>query len=305
MSFDNLRAAWGSVTHVRSAYAHLAWPRACKQWLRWPVLAAVHSRNALSWFERCQKPDWRELVRRQPVLPLKPLRPYMSLRWNCQQRMRVIEHTYALLLDGSPVLRNAMAQHDGQTLARSQLHSDEWIEVHLGADLRFRKEGEVVLSLRNTAQGSAMVALAMSFELNAREGWRAYVGCLQGMASRAQIQRMTKALHGLRPSALLIFVAQVVARSLGMQSLRVVGNLIQVHRSKHVIYLPRWHALRFDYDRLLQELGGQLQDDGWFKMDMIQQRRTHDEQPANKRALYARRYRLMDDIARQLATGLS
>jgi len=299
------QAASQALRYARRAYRDRRWPDRMKQLLRWPALAALRPRESIDWFQRCEQPDLRPLLQRQPHLALKPLRPYVSVRWDRARRARVILDSCEFLLSGPAPLRDALLRPEGRVLATAVLGQGETLELHLGSQFRFRKEGELVLTLRAGPEGRAVASAALAFECTVSGSWRAYIGCLQGAPeARAQHGRLTKAAHGLRPQALLIFVAQEIARALRLEALLAVGEEIHVHRSKHLLRVPGGRRLRFDYERLWLEAGAQRMPDGWYALPLRARRRARGEQPAHKRAMYERRYALMDDIAQRVALGL-
>ena len=131
------------------------------------------------------------------------------------------------------------------------------------------------------------------------------MGCLQGArGAREMYGRLTKALHGMRPTYLLVFATQELVRVLGVQRLLAAGGQIQVHRSKHLLHVRRWHALSCNYDRTWLEAGGSAGMDGWFTLPLQAARRSHAQQASHKRAMYARRYSLMEEIATQIRFAL-
>ncbi len=76
---------------------------------------------------------------------------------------------------------------------------------------------------------------------------------------------------------------------------------IQAYRRKHAIHLPRWHAIQFDYNAFWSESGGQPESDGWYELPPTPVRRNIHEIKANKRSLYLRRYRLLDNLSLKIA----
>jgi uncharacterized protein VirK/YbjX len=179
------------------------------------------------------------------------------------------------------------------------------IDIHLGCDQRFRKEGELVVTIREATTKRPIMTLTLAFERLSDGRSCCYLGCLQGsVGSGARIKQLTKALHGLRPAALLLAVAREIALIHGTNRVLGVGSAIQVHRRKHFIHMPFAHALHFDYDAFWRERGGVENEDGWFALPVTSARRSQADTPSNKRAQYARRYRLMDAIGLQLRANL-
>ncbi len=110
------------------------------------------------------------------------------------------------------------------------------------------------------------------------------------------IKRLTKAMHGLRPADFLLHALRRIAADIGVTELRGVGNKVQVHRRKYLVHLP-WHqALHLNYDQLWSAFGGIVQADGCFDLPLNVLRRSAAQIPVNKRALYSRRYRMLDEV---------
>jgi uncharacterized protein len=301
---SGLAAARAALAFSTQAYAGQRLAIRVKQHVRWSLLAALAPEAALPWFALLRQSSMRPFCLGQPVLPLKPLRPYGSLRWDRQRRMKVIADSYALIRGGPAVLSEAVLNPNGAELASVTLPEAERLGLHLGWNHRFRKEGELVLSLRTGARELRALAMALAFEREPSGTWRCYIGCVQGGdETPEQIRKLTKLLHGLRPKSLLLFVAQELSQALGVRTLLGVSDAIQVYRSKQLIHLPR-HAIQMKYDQQWQEAGGVLDADAWYRLPLQARRRARLDIPANKRAQYTRRYALMDELAAQIRSCL-
>jgi len=253
----------------------------------------------LHWFAQLQRDRLRAYAQRRPHVSIKPLRPYLSLRWNRRRRIAALLDSYEVAARGPAILRLALAQPGGVVIA----HIDG-LELRLATDYRFRKEGEWVLSLRPVAEvqpAAPMMSLSFAFRRGAGGRMATCIGCVQGATgARDAIRDATRTMHGLRPATLLVLAARELALLAGASRLRAVCDEAQVHRRKHLLHIPGLHALRFDYDALWRESGGRLRRDGWFDLPLRVPHRARSEVPARKRAEHARRCLLIDDIARQL-----
>lgn len=299
------RRAW-----VLSGQAYRRDPllRRMKQNLRWALIAAVRPVEALGWFSRLQSRELQPFMEANPLLPLKPMRVYLSARWGIGRRTKVMRETYSFVLWRGGAIREALLQQegDGAVIARWDLGELGPAELCLGFDNRFRKEGEFAVTLRCPEQGGRISSLSFALEWRPN-GLVMYAGCVQGRSEceGGFMKALQKAMHGLRPKALVVFAAQEIARGLGAREFLGAGNSIQVHRRKHLIHLSWVHELTFDYDAFWQELGGRPAPDGWFYLPRKAHRRTREEIKPNKRTLYARRYALMDDLSAQIRSALA
>jgi hypothetical protein len=278
-----------------------------KQNLRWATIAAARPLEALQWFSKMQSQDLQPFADANPLLPLKPMRAYLSARWGLVRRTKVMRETYSFVLWRGGALREALLQQEGEGVVLASVTLGELgpAELSLGFDNRFRKEGEFAITLRCPEQGGRISSLSFALEWRGN-GLVMYAGCVQGRSEGDDgfMKALQKAMFGMRPKALVVFAAQEIARSLGAREFLGAGNSIQVHRRKHLIHLAWVHELTFDYDAFWNELGGHPAQDGWFYLPRKAHRRTREEIKPNKRVMYARRYALMDDFAAQIKMSL-
>lgn len=273
------------------------------QRLRWGIAAAVAPRVAKGWFDEMSRPPLSSFADANPRLALKPMRVYMSTRWDRPRRVKVILDTYRFIHSRGGTLQNALLQSGGSVLARTDANGCGAVSIVLGVHNRFRKEGELVVSL--LCEASNVAYMSFSLENRPDGGLCLYIGCIQGSdGHKDEIKALSKAMHGLRPKALLVFVAQELARALGASDLMGVGNDILAHRCKHLIRIPFCHDLTFDYDTVWSENGGRPGPNGWFHLPLASQRRAPEEIKTNKRAMYQRRYAMLDGLSRQIGAAL-
>jgi uncharacterized protein VirK/YbjX len=228
---------------------------------------------------------------------------YMSRKWGWARRFKVIRDTYIFINAKGGAFQEAMLQEGGLLLARIPLEKAGEMSLRMRADAQFRKEGEVGVFLELEGIPGAISSFAFSLE-HLPNGWACYLGALQGRkgGDEETIKLATKAMHGLRPKALMVFIAQEMARSLRVSNLLGVGNDIQVARARMVGPVRK---ILFDYDNLWRETGGERQPDGWYALPLKATRRSAEEVKANKRSMYAKRYILMDALSRQIRTILT
>jgi hypothetical protein len=298
------RSAW---RRAASAYRGDDRLRRWKQNTRWALAAAAKPMRALAWFEAMDAPGMRPFAQARPRLAFKPLRAYLSAKWNLNRRTKVLMDTYEFAQVRGGVVREALLRREPIRLAGFSLKDAGDIEIRIGTDERFRKEGELTLFLHCEHLGGPVAALAFSLERESGREWVLYAGCVQGLDDgRPEVVRqLTKAMHGWRPKAVMVFLAQVLAESLQVRRIRGAGNAIQVHRRKHAIHIPLIHKLSFDYDGLWTEAGGTLRPDGWFELPAAPRRKSPEEMKPNKRGMYAKRHALMDTLSEQIRVAIS
>ena len=224
----------------------------------------------------------------------------MSVRWDLAHRINVIQDTYRFIVNHGGLLEKAMQCPGGLTLAYLDLDRGQKARIRIGSDVQFRKEGEISVFLELEGIDGPVTGLAFSLEQD--RGWTALIGGFQGRkgGDEGTIKLATKAMHGLRPKSLMVLLIQELAQSLGICAVSGVGNRVQVYRARLNNPLVLARKIRFDFDALWTEIGGELHEDGWYGLPLATPRRSPDQIKPNKRSMYAKRYLLLDDLSRQI-----
>ena len=123
-----------------------------------------------------------------------------------------------------------------------------------------------------------------------------WIGAMQGPNvenSRELIKVITKKCHAYRTKNLILYAAQAVARSLGLKKIFAVTNY-GYYANNH-IRLDR--KLKTSFGDFWSECGGTLtSDERFFELPLIEPRKTYEEIPVRKRAVYKRRFELLDNL---------
>ncbi|NTU68973.1 MAG: DUF535 domain-containing protein [Chlorobiaceae bacterium] len=294
--------AW-ALSHAiyKNEERYLLW----KNRIRFSLVSLLSAPDSAEWFAQLAISAWiRPVLDKIPVLAFKPMRPYLSTKWDLGRKKKVIWDTYDLIRQ-YPVLWKTMLASNGKELAcveagKSGKLSIVFCDCHHSTS----KEGEVMVLLRSQDPDRDVVKMTFSFEKVAEGRFNCYIGCIQGadIDNREEIKAITKAMHGLRPTSLMIFVVReiVAAMDIDIAGLMGLGNQIHPFRKKHLIHLPFVHQINFNYDSLWEDAGAVPDEDGWFRLPVRQERRESGEIKSKKKMLYQRRYAMMDDLAKQI-----
>jgi hypothetical protein len=294
--------AWG-LSHA--IYKEEAFFLLWKNKLRFSVVSLLSAVDSTEWFSQLSTSTWiQPVLERIPVLAFKPMRAYLSTEWDFSRRKKVIWDSYELLRR-YPVCWSTLLSTEGTELARFEAENHgKWCVILRDCHHSTSKEGEVMVILRNCASRRDLFKTIFSFEKVADGSFNCYIGCIQGMSadSRDEIKAITKAMHGLRPTSLMIFVVREIIAAMGIEIKSLLGSGNQIHpfKKKHLIHLPFVHQINFNYDALWEDAGGVPAADGWFRLPVTQAHRKSNEIKSKKKMLYQRRYALMDDMAKQI-----
>lgn len=269
-------------------------------------VALLNPRFAAKWFQILKSPDYTLLTLHRPLLYFKPFRVYMSTKWNRKRRVKVILDTYRFINEKSGALKQVITQKSGVEILRFNLNDNTKGLLMLGYDDCYRKEGELVFSFVCEELGGRIVSIAFSFEELEPGCWVCRIGCIQGHAKKDSnpSKAAQKMLHGLRPKAFITFVVQEFCRQLGFTAVYGAGDTIQAYRKKHIIHLHWLHAIQFDYNSIWAECSGLPQADGWYLLPVKPVRKCAEDIKTHKRALYKRRYSMLDELSDKIAVAV-
>jgi len=169
----------------------------------------------------------------------------------------------------------------------------------------FVREGEIVLNLFK--ENERLMSLAFTFsELN--NELVIYIGALQGMhpssESLEMLKQVTKSLKGIRPADMLLEVLREIALKVGVKQIFAISDESRHHRHKYFGKLQE-SMLKTNYNQKWLENQGELLENGFYALPIKKHRKDIAEVASNKRALYRRRYAMLDIIEAALEEVLS
>lgn len=123
-----------------------------------------------------------------------------------------------------------------------------------------------------------------------------YIGAMQGPNvddARDVIKRLTKVCHGYRTKNLILYITQAYARTLGIEKIYAVTN--EGYYANNHARIDR--KLKTDFSAFWAEVGGTPTDDTrFYELPLVESRKTMEEVPTRKRAVYRRRFEFLDNV---------
>ncbi len=240
-------------------------------------------------------PEWRQLFVATPSNFFVLFRRYLDRRHSMWQRFDslMVDLTVAADKFGTDTMRLLAAGHGVRVGAQPGF------SVDLTINRPTRIEGFWAFSL-NDADNRPLFNLSFGFTgpdsvlIASVQGIKRHDDSAPGV-----IRSLTKGAHGLRPHFMLLEVFKMACASWGIQHIRGIDSAHQVTR-----YKKQDDEFKFDYRAFWREHGAVQQPDGAWLLPNQTRRRTPDEMPAHKRAMYRRRYALLDALAALVAAGL-
>lgn len=128
-----------------------------------------------------------------------------------------------------------------------------------------------------------------------------FIGAMQGPNmdnARDVVKKVTKYCHAYRTKNLILYITQAVARSLGMKHIYAVTN--EGYYANNHVRADR--KLKTDFSEFWTEAGGHPTDDTRFdELPLVEARKTMEEVPTRKRAVYRKRFAMLDALDTEVA----
>ncbi len=273
--------------------------RAIKRKARRIFLCLVYRRQINELIERIRKQNIAIQAIHPPRILQLVERPYINNKWPVGKRLDVIATHYELLNNIDTNL-SVIGCADSVQLADLG-HICPQLTVTIDHARWLLCEGELVLNL--FMGDLRVVSLAFSIGGDVLGTTCIYVGALQGIhrgipheQSLAIYRDLTKQLNGLRPKPLIVDVLRMMATQLGANRILAVADDNRQHRHPYFGKRER-RSLASNYDEIWQELGGRLDSEsGFYDIPLQYSDRDLSEIPSKKRAMYRRRYEMLDFI---------
>jgi len=245
-----------------------------------------------------------ELAKKFPFFYEQVTRAFFFYKSTFTERKQLIEDNlnfFTQTLDENFLLR----LYDGEELELWKFFLDDNLgdlKLSLAVISGGRKEGLCSAVLR-LSDGTPIYQINFwiakdnltGFE-NSAGDFAMWIGAMQGPNvenSRELIKIITKKCHAYRTKNLILYAAQAVARPLGLKKIFAVTNY-GYYANNHV---RRDRKLKTSFGDFWAECGGILTSDKrFFELPLTEPRKSYEEIPVRKRAVYKRRFELLDEL---------
>lgn len=225
--------------------------------------------------------------------------PYIHNAWSVRKRFEIVATHYALI-NVQPAIFNVKEGEHYQLLDLNTYCTN--LTVVIDKARWFRREGEIVINLFKNHDRVSSIA----FTLGKDQGELViYIGAIQCVARAINInaletlKQITKDCEGLRPRSLIIELLTIIADGMQVKHIYAISNK---HRHHFHPFFKNYaeNQLVSNYDTIWEEHGGVLNHNGFYKLPLHKTRKDHADIAPNKRAMYKRRYAMLDDLEQQL-----
>lgn len=271
--------------------------------LKYILTGLASARLTTTWFQILQEPGLASFTRLNPRILSKLQRPYIQIHLRPADRLKVLQEHYRFSLDSfATTAFTELLQRPGILLADIPLNDVGCFSLRLLYANKYEKEGELTLGLHDGVHREFVVALTFCISSFSPNPCEIFVGGLQGNQiadQRARVVAITRAMHGLRPKALLVFALHELAKLWNISAIRAVGN-------RNAVFRDPWigdRDIHANYDQFWLECGGQQDKDGNFMLPARFVPRDLSTLAPTKRTLHRRRYEMLSALGIQIQHG--
>ncbi len=237
----------------------------------------------------------KKFIEEYPYAYEQPTRAFFYNKSTFNERIELVEnHIDYLQKFFRPDVFLKLYRHEDQNIWEN---TGEEYSLHLA--LYFepgqRKEGLMSIVLRHENE-RPLYQMIFWIAPNKYDDWSLWIGAMQGPNmdnAKDMIKKITKQCHAYRTKNLILHATQEVARAMELKHIYAVTNY-GYYANNHI---RRDRKLKTDFNKFWKESGGKLCDDErFYELPMVEYRKTMKEIPTRKRAVYRRRFALMDEI---------
>jgi len=265
--------------------------------LLWVILFLRHLRTFWPLFFAARGSPLHRFVKARPEVFEMALAPYVAANWDTPTKIaRIINHCETAATMSGVV---DFPLDDAVELIRLTA-IDARYRLTIDQSRWLLREGQLVFGLWDGIDRIFHLSFCLATEAGKRV---AYIGCLQGRPQwdhepniMDRYRVFTKLAFGTRPRDFIVEVFKMFCRELNIAEIRAISDLNTPDRSIDDIKLS--------YDEVWRERGGVYDGNGFFIIPVTADRRSEENIPAKKRAMYRKRYSMLADIEKELAARL-
>lgn len=238
-----------------------------------------------------------------PFVYEQPQRAFFYHRSTFEERMALVEAHFVFLVERfrEEILVELYSEKnfllwEGPTL------EDQPLSLMIYYEAGQRKEGLLSVMLRLAQQPLYQIIFWVAPDKNGLPSM--WIGAMQGPNmedAREIVKKVTKLCHAYRTKNLILYAAQAVARTLGLSHIYAVTN--EGYYANNHLRIDK--KLKTDFSDFWREVGGHETDDSRFdELPLIEMRKTMEEVPTRKRAVYRRRFAMLDELDTAVETRI-
>ena len=263
-----------------------------------------HAQMKKLWDYFHSTPVLQKISELYPFVYEQPQRAFFYHRSTFEERAALVETHFAFLAER---LREnvlfSLYREEPLLLWKGPVLDKKPLTLSLFFEPGQRKEGILSVMLRL----ADMPLYQMIFWLSPNPSGEPslWIGAMQGPNmenAREIVKRATKLCHAYRTKNLILYATQAVARALGVAHIYAVTN--EGYYTNNHLRMDK--KLKTDFSDFWREAGGiETEDMRFDELPLSELRKTMEEVPTRKRAVYRRRFAMLDELDVAVAENMN
>ena len=269
------------------------------------LLRSLKYRRKLNDLQRhfTSSPLLTEIQRLYPFVYEQPTRAFFYNKSTFDERTDIVKEHFDYLLDKlKPEVIRDIYTKKNLPIWQGEDVDGQRFGAYLYYEDGHRKEGMMSVVLRLDERALYLIIFWIAKDKNGK--WAMWIGAMQGPNmedAKEVVKKITNKCHRYRTKNLILYIAQAVARNFGLEKIYAVTNY-GYYANNHV---RADRKLKTSFSDFWAEAGGHSTDDKRFdELPLTETRKTMEEVPTRKRAVYRRRFELLDSIDEAIASSI-
>lgn len=294
-----------SISDIGKRVYDLSNPREQRRYLVYLLRSALHRsslRKLIAFFE--EDTLRKKLLETNPFPVEQVTRAFFYNKSTFQERLDLVKNHFTLLqqkLQDTYFLQISDNQWHPLSIWQSEYEEQPW-QGQLVFETGQRKEGLLSLELNLGKEHIYQIMFWVGLNKAGESGL--WIGAMQGPnmeGAREVVKKMTKVCHGYRTKNLILYMVQAMARAMEIQHIYAVSNY-GYYANNHV---RADRKLKTNFGDFWQEAGGTItEDQRFYELPLLEARKTMEEVPTRKRAVYRRRFEFLDSVDKEIAANV-
>ena len=261
-------------------------------------------RNIIKFFN--DNEFFKKIAENFPYVYEQPTRAFFYHKSTFEERIKLIEdHMKFLKATIKPEIILDLYSDKSLKLWKMELGEEfQSMELVLRIEPGQRKEGLLALMLL-LPDGEPIYQIIFWIARDKLGDWSMWIGAMQGPNmddAKEVVKKITKKCHSYRTKNLILYATQAVARTLDLRKIYAVTN--EGYYANNHVRSDR--KLKTSFSDFWIEVGGSHTDDPRFdSLPLNETRKSEEEIPTRKRAVYRRRFALLDEIDSSIEKNLN
>ena len=246
-----------------------------------------------------------EVAKKFPYVFEQPTRAFFYHQSTFDERIKLIkDHMMFLKANLKPEVILDLYSDKSLKLWKMELGEEfQSMELVMRMEPGQRKEGLNALMLL-LPDGEPIYQIIYWIARDKLGDWSMWIGAMQGPNmddAKEVVKKITKKCHAYRTKNLILYATQAVARAFDLKKIFAVTNY-GYYANNHV---RSDRKLKTSFSDFWIEVGGNHSEDKRFDLlPLIETRKSEEEIPTRKRAVYRRRFALLDEVDSSIETNI-